>query len=139
MSGNEASAIGSMRAINSAQAAYSSSNSGGYANSLAILVTGCAGGQGFISPDLNVNGVVKSGYAVTMSGVGTALTGVTDCTTAANGVFPDYAAGATAISTSSGSRAFGTMAAGAIFVTATPLVAPTAALMAPGGGGTVLK
>jgi type IV pilus assembly protein PilA len=139
MSGNEASAIGSMRAINSAQAAYSSSNSGGYANSLEILVTGCAGGQGFISPDLNTTGVVKSGYAVTLAGVGTALTGVTDCTTAANGVFPDYAAGATAISTSSGSRAFGTMAAGAIFVTATPLVAPTAAQMAPGGGGTVLK
>src|SRR5690349_21665289 len=37
MSGNESSAIGSMRAINSAQASYSSSNGGGYAQSLTIL------------------------------------------------------------------------------------------------------
>ena len=34
MSGNESSAIGSVRAINSAQAAFSSSNSGGYAGTL---------------------------------------------------------------------------------------------------------
>ena len=38
MSGNESSAIGSMRAINSAQAAFSSSNSGGYAGTLDVLV-----------------------------------------------------------------------------------------------------
>ncbi len=52
MSGNEASAIGSLRAINSAQASYSSGcGSGGYATSLTILGTPCAGGtQGFISP-----------------------------------------------------------------------------------------
>ena len=54
-SGNEASAIGSLRAINSAQASYSSGcGSGGYATDLTILGTPCAGGtQGFISPDLN--------------------------------------------------------------------------------------
>ena len=41
MSGNESSAIGSMRAINSAQAAYSSSAaSGGYADTLTALRTG---------------------------------------------------------------------------------------------------
>ena len=51
MSGNESSAIGSMRAINSAQAAFSSSNSGTYAGTLDVLVQACAGGtQGFISP-----------------------------------------------------------------------------------------
>jgi len=68
MSGNEASAIGSLRAINSGQASYSSScAAGGYAGSLADLVkVPTSGGQGFISPDLNVNGVVKSGYAVTL-------------------------------------------------------------------------
>ena len=41
MSGNEASAIGSLRAINSAEAAYSSATGGGgYAITLAVLVDG---------------------------------------------------------------------------------------------------
>ena len=61
MSGNEASAIGSLRAINSGQAAYSSScAAGAYAVDLADLVKApTAGGQGFISPDLNANGVTQ--------------------------------------------------------------------------------
>ena len=69
MSGNEASAIGSLRAINSGQASYSSScAAGGYAVDLADLVLAPAGSsQGFISPDLNANGVVKSGYTVTIA------------------------------------------------------------------------
>src|SRR5512133_1820923 len=55
MSGNESSAIGSMRAVNSAQASYTAScGQGGYATSLTILGTACgAGTQGYISPDLN--------------------------------------------------------------------------------------
>src|SRR5262252_7766419 len=67
MSGNEASAIGSLRAINSGQASYSSScAAGGYAIDLADLVKPPAGSsQGFISPDLSANGVTKSGYKVT--------------------------------------------------------------------------
>jgi type IV pilus assembly protein PilA len=66
MSGNEASAIGSMRAVNSAQSTYSSScASGGYAQSLGDLALAPAGSSaGFISPDLNANAVVKSGYIV---------------------------------------------------------------------------
>ena len=69
MSGNEASAIGSLRAINSGQASYSSScAAGGYAVDLADLVKPpAAGGQGFISPDLNVNDVIKSGYKVAIA------------------------------------------------------------------------
>src|SRR3954449_8191371 len=48
MSGNESSAIGSLRAINSAEVAYSSAAaSGGYAIDLATLVVGCNSGQGF--------------------------------------------------------------------------------------------
>jgi type IV pilus assembly protein PilA len=68
MSGNEASAIGSLRAINSGQASYSSScTAGGYAVDLKDLVTAPAGSsQGFISPDLKSNGVTKSGYNVTL-------------------------------------------------------------------------
>ena len=68
MSGNEASAIGSLRAINSGQASYSSScASGGYAITLKDLVKAPANStQGFISPDLYSNGVVKSGYTVSL-------------------------------------------------------------------------
>src|SRR3954464_15369507 len=77
MSGNEASGIGSLRAINSGQASFSSScASGGYAVDLADLVKApTSGGQGFISPDLNANGVTKSGYVVTVAA--DAATGVT--------------------------------------------------------------
>jgi type IV pilus assembly protein PilA len=66
MAGNEASAIGSMRAINSGEASYSSScAAGNYAGSLSDLVkVPTSGGQGFISPDLRTNGVTKSGYNV---------------------------------------------------------------------------
>jgi hypothetical protein len=61
MSGNEASAIGSLRAINSAQSTYSSSCGGnGYAQTLADLYAAPAGSTaGFISPDLNANGITK--------------------------------------------------------------------------------
>ena len=69
MSGNEASAIGSLRAVNSGQASFSSScASGGYAVDLADLVKVPTGSsQGFISPDLNANLVVKSGYKVSIA------------------------------------------------------------------------
>ena len=83
MSGNEASAIGSLRAINSGEASYSSScAAGGYAIDLADLVKPPTGSNsGFISPDLKVNGVVKSGYTVTLAKDG--ATGTTDIGTAA--------------------------------------------------------
>jgi type IV pilus assembly protein PilA len=68
MSGNEASAIGSLRAINSAESTYSSSCGGnGYAENLVDLYTPPAGSTaGFISPDLNADGVTKSGYIVNL-------------------------------------------------------------------------
>jgi len=70
MSGNEASAIGSLRAINSAESTYSSSCGGnGYAQTLADLYAAPAGSTaGFISPDLNANGITKSGYVVNVAG-----------------------------------------------------------------------
>ena len=69
MSGNEASAIGSLRAINSGQASFSSScAAGGYAVDLADLVKPPVNSsQGFISPDLKSNGTTKSGYYVTLA------------------------------------------------------------------------
>src|SRR5262245_59973889 len=76
MSGNEASAIGSLRAINSGEASYSSScAAGGYAVDLADLVKAPSGStQGFISPDLKSNGVTKSGYNVSIAADGTSGT-----------------------------------------------------------------
>jgi type IV pilus assembly protein PilA len=68
MAGNEASGIGSLRAINSGQAAYSSScANGGYATTLNDLFLAPTGGTGFISPDLATNGTTKSGYTVTLA------------------------------------------------------------------------
>lgn len=68
MSGNEASAIGSMRAILSAQQAYHSScGNGYYASQLPILGNAPAGSMPFLSPDLSRAATVdKSGYRVTM-------------------------------------------------------------------------
>jgi len=81
--GNEASAIGSLRAINSGQASFSSScAAGGYAVDLADLVKAPTGSsQGFISPDLNHNDVVKSGYIVSVAR--DAASGVTEVSSAA--------------------------------------------------------
>jgi type IV pilus assembly protein PilA len=116
MSGNEASAIGSMRAVNSAQSTYSSScASGGYASALVDLATPPTGSTaGFISPDLSTNGTIKSGYIVNVAAgtVGTALT-----TTACNGstAVVDYYAEAHPSSASSGTRSFGTDARATIF------------------------
>ena len=65
IAGNEASAIGSLRAINSGQATYAASAAkGGYATSLTILGTRCGTtGDGFVSTDLGgAVGGVKSGY-----------------------------------------------------------------------------
>jgi len=114
MSGNEASAIGSLRAINSAQATFSSScGQNGYAVDLTALNTAPTGGVGFISPDLASNGVEKSGYTVSLTGTGTA-SGATTCngTTA----YPTYYAKATPIVVgSTGQRSFGTDTRGTIF------------------------
>jgi prepilin-type N-terminal cleavage/methylation domain-containing protein len=120
MSGNETSAIGSLRAINSAEASYSSAaGQGGYAASLAVLATPCGTGtQGFISPDLKLDPSIKSGYTVTLAqGSGAAL-GVNDC----NGTPPYTAYYGTAVPVtfgSTGQRSFATGAHGTIFFTVT--------------------
>jgi type IV pilus assembly protein PilA len=122
MSGNEASAIGSLRAINSGQASFSSScTSGGYAIDLADLVKAPTGSsQGFISPDLKSNGVTKSGYVVSLAKDG--ATGVTNIgtTTACNGTITQpassYWAGANPLTPGgTGTRYFATDTRGTIF------------------------
>jgi type IV pilus assembly protein PilA len=69
MTGNETSAIGSLRATSSAQVSYSASwGNGGYASSYAILGAPTPGTtEGFISPDLgHAPPVSKSGYTFTL-------------------------------------------------------------------------
>ena len=114
MSGNEASAIGSMRAINSAESTYSSSCGGnGYAQSLDDLVLAPpTSTQGFISPDLASNGITKSGYLVNVAGDTGAVT-VTDkastCnSSAADAVSAYYAETHPVTVGSTGQRSFAT-------------------------------
>ena len=70
MSGNEASAIGSLRAINSGEAAYLVElRQRRLRDTLEHLVLAPTGGTGFISPDLNADTAsLKSGYNVTLAG-----------------------------------------------------------------------
>ena len=114
MSGNEASAIGSMRAINSSESTYSSSCGGnGYAQSLEDLSKAPANStQGFISPDLSTTGVIKSGYAVSVAGdtgaVTVTLAAATCNVAAADAVSAYYAEGHPVTVGSTGQRSFAT-------------------------------
>jgi type IV pilus assembly protein PilA len=131
MSGNEASAIGSLRAINSGQASYSSSCAqGGYSVDLADLVKPPAGtSQGFISPDLNANAVTKSGYKVSLAkdlaaGVQDIGTGAGTCNVSgANPASSYYASAIPVTFGGTGTRSFATDTRGTIFFTTTA-VAP---------------
>jgi prepilin-type N-terminal cleavage/methylation domain-containing protein len=68
-SGNEASAIGSVRAVNSAEATYAAScGGGGYATTLTALGKAPVNGVPFISPDLSAaDPALKSGYKITVA------------------------------------------------------------------------
>jgi hypothetical protein len=75
----EASAIGSLRAIMSAQLAYMSAN-GGYAASLTALAAACLpGSHGFVSPDLARDPTIKNGYEIRVRSEGGARPGPADC------------------------------------------------------------
>ena len=134
MAGNEASGIGSLRAINSGQAAYSSScANGGYSSSLADLFKAPSGGTGFISPDLASNGTVKSGYTInlikaTSPAAATITVSANTCNgSAADAVSGFYASANPVTPGSSGSRYFGTDTRGTIFQdTAAVLAEPLA-------------
>jgi type IV pilus assembly protein PilA len=117
MSGNEASAIGSLRAINSAESTFSSScGQGGYAVTLALLGTAPTGSSSaFISPDLVTDPTTKSGYTVALGAAGSAaVAGITSCNGAA-AVDAGYGANADPVSASTGTRHFATDMRGTIF------------------------
>jgi hypothetical protein len=67
--GDEASAIGSVRAVLNAQLMFSMAcGAGGYAPSLKVLATPPKqGGEGFIGPDLGSDPAVKSRYVISMT------------------------------------------------------------------------
>jgi type IV pilus assembly protein PilA len=126
MAGNEASAIGSLRAINSGEAAYSSScANGGYATTLADLFLAPSGGSGFISPDLATNPIVKSGYTVDLAAGSTAAI-ITVAANTCNGSTADamstfFGTAAPVTPLGTGTRYFATDTRGTIFQDTTGL------------------
>jgi prepilin-type N-terminal cleavage/methylation domain-containing protein len=135
---NETAAIGSIRAINSAESGYAASAAGGnYAVQLSVLATPCPGSTvGFISPDLAGDPSAKSGYLVALA-AGTAVPGAADC----NGSPTRTGYYLTAVPTSTGMtghRGFASSSRGVIYFDASG-VPPTEASMAPGGGGVVIQ
>jgi prepilin-type N-terminal cleavage/methylation domain-containing protein len=142
MSGNEASAIGSLRAVNSAESTFASScGQGNYATTLVALGTPPAGSnQAFVSPDIATAAtaapfVDKSGYKVTLADGGSPVAvGVLSC----NGgiaVNTGYQVNADPLTSSTGTRFFATDNRGTIFfdpaaVPAT-IAAPIPATMKP--------
>ena len=121
MAGNEASAIGSLRAINSAETTYSSScGQGSYASTLADLAKPpAAGTEGFISSDLDGTSGSggasnKSGYVVKLTG-GTDAVGVTACNAVSKTTQTYYASADPLVANSTGSRYFGTNQGGTVY------------------------
>ena len=123
MSGNEASAIGSMRAINTAQQNYSQQCQG-----YAIVLTELKAAGNFLSPDLtSAASVAKSGFTVTLAaGVGNAAvpTPPAGCTTPGSNY---YASAVPLTLNSTGTRSFSTNAQGTIFYNNTA-IAPLEAI-----------
>jgi prepilin-type N-terminal cleavage/methylation domain-containing protein len=113
MSGNETSALASLKVVNSSEVAYSAScGNNGYATSFVTLATPSPT-MGFISADLGVATPIKSGYTFSL-GSGGATAGVNDCngTATATGYF------ATAIPTgygTTGSKSYSTNAGNTVY------------------------
>ena len=130
MLGNEASAIGSLRAISSAESTFSSScGHGNYASTLVALGTpATVGGPPFISPDIATAttgaSVIKSGYTISLGAGGSAVVaGVLSC----NGglaVNAGYGSNADPIATNTGTRYFASDNRGTIYVDAVAIAQP---------------
>jgi type IV pilus assembly protein PilA len=117
ISGNEASAIGSLRAINSAMSTYAAScGNSFYAPSLINLATPPAGGgDGFIGTDLSTDPSTKSGYIITLT-VGPLSVGAPKSCNglSAGAVASSYFVSASPL-TGGGIRHFGTNQGGTIY------------------------
>jgi prepilin-type N-terminal cleavage/methylation domain-containing protein len=136
---NETAAIGSLRAVNSAEAGYfSSAGGGGYADSLATLGVACPGtAQPYLSPDLINDPTIKSGYRITLQAAAAAQPARADC----NGkptLSGFYSTAVPVAVANSGHRAFASNSASSMYFDPSG-VAPTEASMAPNGGGQVIQ
>jgi prepilin-type N-terminal cleavage/methylation domain-containing protein len=141
MAGNEASAIGSMRAINSGQATFASSCASGYfANALTDLGAGSTATSKFLSADLTgAASATKSGYIVTMAGSGTTIAGVTACVTTAT-LKPGFDSAAEPVTPgSTGVRYFGTTEGGTVYQNLTTPITFVAGTRAPTGGSVPIQ
>jgi prepilin-type N-terminal cleavage/methylation domain-containing protein len=122
MAANEASAISTLRALNSAQMAYSSSCGRNlFAPTFAQLVAG-----GFASDDMNLS--PKSGYAFTLTPGGGAA-GAPDC--AAQPTQNFYYASAAPVSVASGRRGFATSVAAVVWQDTTGTPPPLPFVLGP--------
>lgn len=120
MSGNEASAIGSVRTLSSAQVTFSASCGGnGFASTLAALATPPTSSVGFLPPDLGTGS--KSGYVFTVvSGGNVVLPAASTCNAAADSVSAYVGTGNPITDGSTGVRAFGVDQSGVIRWTGVP-------------------
>jgi type IV pilus assembly protein PilA len=138
-SGNEASAIGSLRAITSSQQAYASTCANGfYASALADLAAApVGGGAPFISPDLGgVPPVQKSGYEIELvAGAPTAVATIDACNTVvAADLVSNWVATAEPLSAgATGTRFFWVGTLGTIYADTAAIVQADGMSQAPGG------
>jgi len=134
ISGNEAWAIGSLRAIGSAQAAFAASCANGrYAQGLDTLGTGPSGASAFLSPDLaQAPTITKSGYTVSMTGSG--VSGAPAACNGATGLASGYRAWADPMSTTTGTRHFFTNSTGTVWQSTSAMGAAGSDTAAPAGG-----
>ena len=114
VSANEASAVGSMRTINSAEATFSAAcGAGGYAVDLADLAAApLSGGPAFLPPDLAAafpGGTPKSNYEFTISRVAgqVVLAAGDTCNGSANDTETEFFAKGDPIAPALGARHFG--------------------------------
>jgi len=137
ISGNEAWAIGSLRAISTAQGTFAAScASGRYAQGLDTLGTGPSGGSAFLSPDLaQAPSVTKSGYVVSMTGSG--VTGGAAACNGSAGLASGFHAWADPYSTSTGTRHFFTNTTGVIWQSNAAVGASGSDTTAPTGAAVV--
>jgi prepilin-type N-terminal cleavage/methylation domain-containing protein len=140
IAGNEASAIGSLRAVNSANLNWMTNCAAGrgYASALSDLgIAPSSGGQPFISPDLSAAGTIsKSGYDITYAAIGTGSTGLTTCSTVTTATQGYNTLAAPTSPNTTGVRYFGTNENNALFEDAD--TTPTAVVFAgfPGRAAT---
>jgi prepilin-type N-terminal cleavage/methylation domain-containing protein len=141
MTGNEASAIASLRVTTSSQIGYAAAcGQGMFADSFPTLAVVPPGGDGraFISTDLSAAVPIKSGYRLTMvpSALGGAAAAITNDCNGTPTVTGYYATAEPTGPGTTGTRAFAVNTTMTIWQNTLTPVAPTEAQMsAPPGGG----